>query len=189
MCVFKLDLPLPRRLGQLSRYLSILIQVEASESPLELLLNAYRTPCSGQLNTLLDPTADGALQQQSQHYCRATDCDTDCWILPLHIPLACCERLRNACLSSNYSRLELLNGLCSWWLVKVRNGAQAEAGFRCAAGIACNKMLAKLVGGLHKPDDQTTLPPPEAAAFVASLPARAIPGIPCYSISCLAPLQ
>ena len=30
------------------------------------------------------------------------------------------------------------------------------------AGIACNKMLAKLVGGVHKPDDQTILPPPEA---------------------------
>ncbi|KAK9867449.1 hypothetical protein WJX84_000515 [Apatococcus fuscideae] len=73
------------------------------------------------------------------------------------------------------------------WHVRLQTGSaiakearavvKAEAGFRCAAGIACNKMLAKLVGGLHKPDDQTTLPPPEAAAFVASLPARAIPGV------------
>ncbi len=38
-------------------------------------------------------------------------------------------------------------------------------------------MLAKLVSGLHKPDDQTVLPPPEAAAFVAPLPPRALPGI------------
>jgi DNA polymerase iota len=37
-------------------------------------------------------------------------------------------------------------------------------------------MLAKLVSGLHKPDDQTTMPPPEAVAFVAGLPARALPG-------------
>jgi hypothetical protein len=29
-------------------------------------------------------------------------------------------------------------------------------------GIACNKTLAKLVSGVHKPDNQTTLPPPEA---------------------------
>jgi nucleotidyltransferase/DNA polymerase involved in DNA repair len=29
-------------------------------------------------------------------------------------------------------------------------------------GIACNKLLAKLVSGVHKPDDQTILPPPEA---------------------------
>lgn len=54
--------------------------------------------------------------------------------------------------------------------------AQAEAGFRSSAGIACNRMLAKLVSGLHKPDDQTVLPPSYAAAFVAPLPARAIPG-------------
>lgn len=31
--------------------------------------------------------------------------------------------------------------------------------------------------GLHKPDDQTVLPPPEAAAFVAPLPVRALPGV------------
>ncbi|KAK9826961.1 hypothetical protein WJX74_001872 [Apatococcus lobatus] len=75
----------------------------------------------------------------------------------------------------------------SAWQVRLQIGSaiarearavvKAEAGFRCAAGIACNKMLAKLVGGLHKPDDQTTLPPSEAAAFVASLPVRALPGV------------
>ncbi len=54
---------------------------------------------------------------------------------------------------------------------------QAEAGYRTSAGIACNKTLAKLASGLHKPDDQTVLPPPEAAAFVAPLPPRALPGI------------
>lgn len=30
------------------------------------------------------------------------------------------------------------------------------------SGIACNKLLAKLISGVHKPDDQTILPPPEA---------------------------
>jgi len=48
-----------------------------------------------------------------------------------------------------------------------------EAGYRASAGIACNRMLAKLAAGLHKPDDQTVLLPSEAAAFVAGLPARA----------------
>ena len=38
-------------------------------------------------------------------------------------------------------------------------------------------MLAKLVSGLHKPDDQTVLLPSAAEAFVAQLPLRAIPGI------------
>ena len=49
---------------------------------------------------------------------------------------------------------------------------QAEAGYRSSAGIACNKMLAKLASGLHKPDDQTILPPSVAAAFIAPLPVR-----------------
>ena len=49
---------------------------------------------------------------------------------------------------------------------------QTEAGFRTSAGGACTRMLAKLVSGLHKPDDQTVLLPPAAAAFVAPLPAR-----------------
>lgn len=38
-------------------------------------------------------------------------------------------------------------------------------------------MLAKLSSGLHKPDDQTVLFPSEAAAFMAPLPLRAIPGV------------
>ena len=57
--------------------------------------------------------------------------------------------------------------------------SQAETGFRTSAGISCSKMLAKLVSGMHKPDDQTVILPCHAAAFVATLPVRAIPGAPC----------
>lgn len=45
---------------------------------------------------------------------------------------------------------------------EARAAMRAETGFRASAGVACNKLLAKLVSGLHKPDDQTVLPPPEA---------------------------
>ena len=48
---------------------------------------------------------------------------------------------------------------------------------RLSAGIAHNKMLAKLVSGLHKPDDQTTLPAGVAAKLVSPLPVRALPGV------------
>ncbi len=58
---------------------------------------------------------------------------------------------------------------------------QAETGFRTSAGISCSKMLAKLVSGMHKPDDQTVILPCHAAAFVATLPVRAIPGEPCLA--------
>lgn len=71
-------------------------------------------------------------------------------------------------------------------LLRVGSGVAAEAradiartaGFRTSAGIACNKLMAKLVSGLHKPDDQTVMPPPAAAAFVAPLPVRSLPGMP-----------
>mmetsp|Transcript_8277 Transcript_8277/g.14930 ORF Transcript_8277/g.14930 Transcript_8277/m.14930 type:complete len:481 (-) Transcript_8277:439-1881(-) len=74
----------------------------------------------------------------------------------------------------------------AWWerlvvgshvAAEARAAVKRETGFRCSAGIACNKMMAKLVSGLHKPDDQTLLLPPHAAQFVATLPVRAIPGI------------
>ena len=58
---------------------------------------------------------------------------------------------------------------------------QAETGFRTSAGISCSKMLAKLVSGIHKPDDQTVMLPCHAAAFVATLPVRAIPGQDCFA--------
>mmetsp|Transcript_560 Transcript_560/g.1669 ORF Transcript_560/g.1669 Transcript_560/m.1669 type:complete len:852 (-) Transcript_560:470-3025(-) len=60
---------------------------------------------------------------------------------------------------------------------EARAAVKAETGFRTSAGIACNKMLAKLVSGLHKPDDQTVLFPTEAAGFIRHLPLRAIHGV------------
>lgn len=70
-------------------------------------------------------------------------------------------------------RLMLGSALAS----EIRAAVKSETGLRTSAGIACNKLLAKLVSGLHKPDDQTVLPPPEAAAFLEPLPLRAIAGI------------
>ena len=46
-----------------------------------------------------------------------------------------------------------------------------------SAGVAHNKLLAKLAAGLHKPDQQSILPAAEAAPFMCPLPLRAIPGI------------
>eukprot|EP00891_Asterochloris_glomerata_P008712 jgi/Astpho2/8712/gw1.00128.65.1_t len=42
---------------------------------------------------------------------------------------------------------------------EARAAIRAETGFRTSAGVACNRLLAKLVSGLHKPDDQTVLCP------------------------------
>lgn len=37
--------------------------------------------------------------------------------------------------------------------------AFCSAGYTMSAGIACNKLLAKVAAGLHKPDQQTIVPP------------------------------
>jgi hypothetical protein len=59
-------------------------------------------------------------------------------------------------------------GCCSWRAGRVHslpNGMLAGL----SAGVSANKMLAKLVSGLHKPDDQTVLMPDQAADFVGGL--------------------
>jgi DNA polymerase iota len=53
---------------------------------------------------------------------------------------------------------------------EAREEVRTHVGLRCSAGIATNKLCAKLVSGLHKPDDQTLLLPSEARATVAPLP-------------------
>jgi nucleotidyltransferase/DNA polymerase involved in DNA repair len=71
---------------------------------------------------------------------------------------------------------ETLLRVASQVAAEARQLISDEAGFRSSAGIACNKILAKLASGLHKPNDQTVLPPPVAASFVAPLPVRALSG-------------
>ena len=62
---------------------------------------------------------------------------------------------------------------------EARAAVLAETGVRCSAGVAANKMIAKLVSGVHKPDDQTYVPPGfrARASLVAPLAIRALPGV------------
>jgi len=60
---------------------------------------------------------------------------------------------------------------------RLRAALLAEVGLTASAGVAHNKLLSKLVSGLHKPDQQTSLPSTEARAFVAPLPVRALRGV------------
>ena len=60
---------------------------------------------------------------------------------------------------------------------EARDAVRSATSLRMSAGIAHNKMLAKLVSGLHKPDDQTTLPAGVASDLVSRLPVRALPGV------------
>ena len=51
------------------------------------------------------------------------------------------------------------------------------SGLTSSVGIASSKLVAKLVGGMHKPDGQTALPQHEAVAFLAPLQVRVLPGV------------
>ena len=52
---------------------------------------------------------------------------------------------------------------------QARAAVTRELGFTCSAGVAANKMLAKLCGGLHKPNQQTVLPARAVHALLDSL--------------------
>ncbi|XP_055639228.1 DNA polymerase iota [Toxorhynchites rutilus septentrionalis] len=52
---------------------------------------------------------------------------------------------------------------------EIRDCIFRELGLKCCAGIAHNKLLAKLVGGVHKQNKQTVLLPDCASSFMRSL--------------------
>ncbi|CAA9996650.1 unnamed protein product [Nesidiocoris tenuis] len=57
---------------------------------------------------------------------------------------------------------------------EMRQAIFEKTGFRCSAGIAHNKILAKLTAGLHKPNRQTVLPHSAVAELYSTLPAHKI---------------
>ncbi|KAF2708427.1 DNA/RNA polymerase [Pleomassaria siparia CBS 279.74] len=60
-------------------------------------------------------------------------------------------------------RLRLHLTLASHLAKHLRQQLEAQNGYTCTVGISTNKLLSKLAGNLHKPDDQTTLWPPYTA--------------------------
>ena len=61
---------------------------------------------------------------------------------------------------------------------EIRQRIFETVGLTTSCGISHNKLLAKLAGAVHKPNQQTTMFPCNATEFISSLPsARSIPGI------------
>ncbi|KAL1527241.1 hypothetical protein AB1Y20_015917 [Prymnesium parvum] len=61
-------------------------------------------------------------------------------------------------------------------VARARSEVFTRYGFTCSAGIASNKMLAKLAGGLHKPAQQTVIPPHAVRALLDPLPVDRLRG-------------
>ncbi|XP_034481905.1 DNA polymerase eta [Drosophila innubila] len=73
------------------------------------------------------------------------------------------------------SDLRLLIGACI--AGEVRAAVKEETGYECSAGIAHNKILAKLAAGMNKPNKQTILPLAEIPALFDQLPVGKIKGL------------
>ncbi len=60
---------------------------------------------------------------------------------------------------------------------EIKRDIKERFGITCSIGIAPNKLLAKLVGELHKPDGLTTIRPDEVEHLLATMPVEEICGI------------
>lgn len=73
-----------------------------------------------------------------------------------------------------HTKLKIASQIAS----EMRNKIYDELGFTTCAGVAHNKLLAKLICPLNKPNDQTTIYPEHGADFMATLQSvRSIPSI------------
>lgn len=55
---------------------------------------------------------------------------------------------------------------------RLRGAIRDELGFTSSAGIACNKLLAKIGSTMHKPNQQTVIPPRAVPALMHDLPLK-----------------
>ncbi|XP_075982647.1 DNA polymerase iota [Anticarsia gemmatalis] len=78
------------------------------------------------------------------------------------------------CQCGCHTRLRIASQIAS----EMRKKIYDELGFTTCAGIAHNKLLAKLICPLNKPNDQTTIYPEHGTSFMSTLPSvRSIPSI------------
>ncbi|ETN64190.1 DNA polymerase eta [Anopheles darlingi] len=60
---------------------------------------------------------------------------------------------------------------------EIRAAVKEKTGYECSAGVAHNKILAKLTAGFHKPNKQTILPIDSIAKLYETLPVKKVKGL------------
>ena len=109
-----------------------------------------------------------ANQAQAQQPGRTTqDC---CKPHPIPVPVA----LHNTC-SCLLGSLRIVLQVA----LALRQALKDELGLTVSCGVARNRLLARLVGPLHKPDCATVLPDAGAVPFIRSQPLRHVPSLRC----------
>ncbi|MDP6946985.1 MAG: DNA polymerase IV, partial [Myxococcota bacterium] len=61
--------------------------------------------------------------------------------------------------------------------IAIKRRIRREIGLTASAGVAPNKLVAKIASGMNKPDGLTIVPPDEVDAFVAALPVERLWGV------------
>ena len=79
----------------------------------------------------------------------------------------------NGCSCGCFSRMAMASSLAA----EMRKSLYDNLGLTSSAGISHSKVLAKLVGKIHKPNQQTTILPTFAGEFLSSKNVREIPGM------------
>ena len=72
---------------------------------------------------------------------------------------------------------ELMHAAAVCITARIRAHVQQELGSTCSGGVANSKILAKLCGGLHKPDQQTVCPPTACTDLLRDLPIERLRGL------------
>eukprot|EP01122_Echinamoeba_exundans_P008400 TRINITY_DN2789_c0_g1_i12.p1 TRINITY_DN2789_c0_g1~~TRINITY_DN2789_c0_g1_i12.p1 ORF type:complete len:454 (+),score=54.92 TRINITY_DN2789_c0_g1_i12:1131-2492(+) len=65
----------------------------------------------------------------------------------------------------------------SFLALQIRDMIQARLGFSCSAGVAPNKLLAKIASGLNKPHNQTVILHRNVAKLMSTIPLRKLPRV------------
>lgn len=76
--------------------------------------------------------------------------------------------------NEEFNERNLKLALAAALVEKMRLAVFEQTGFRCSAGIAANKMLAKLSCGIHKPNKQTVLPFESVEEFFRTFPLKKV---------------
>ncbi|KAL1245738.1 DNA polymerase eta [Trichinella spiralis] len=85
------------------------------------------------------------------------------------------DALKDTHLAVKHDSIENIEALISAVLVnRIRKQIFEKTNFHCSAGIAVNKMLAKLACGLNKPKQQTIVLPSSVAEFFSTVPIRKV---------------
>lgn len=83
------------------------------------------------------------------------------------------KSLRNTEFTESNLKLCLGGIICE----EIRAEVLKQTGYKCSAGIAHNKILAKLACGLHKPNKQTILPQDSVPTYFTTVPIKKITGL------------